>query len=227
MQYLILKHSRTFIVLATLAWTLNYTWQYVSNCFMGCITRAKDHLQNVYRSCLFKIFPLQKILTHSYSRVVLRVLEKAASEKKRFSVYVTESQPDSAGWGIPAEKLCPCLFFAAGTHIHWIRRLFYHFFQSTDGKSSEGPQCSSNCSPGCSHRVEKHRLGLNKRHHSLAVCNSFDLFYHRYVLEKVDLVIVGAEGVVESGGIINKVHFSKQELNNWPVCLFQRSLEVN
>ncbi|KAF3849234.1 hypothetical protein F7725_015731 [Dissostichus mawsoni] len=38
-----------------------------------------------------------KILTHSYSRVVLRVLEKAAAEKKRFSVYVTESQPDSAG----------------------------------------------------------------------------------------------------------------------------------
>lgn len=39
----------------------------------------------------------QKILTHSYSRVVLRVLEKAAAEKKRFSVYVTESQPDAAG----------------------------------------------------------------------------------------------------------------------------------
>uniref|UniRef100_A0A3Q4HUA7 Translation initiation factor eIF2B subunit alpha n=1 Tax=Neolamprologus brichardi TaxID=32507 RepID=A0A3Q4HUA7_NEOBR len=38
-----------------------------------------------------------KILTHSYSRVVLRVLEKAAAEKKRFSVYVTESQPDAAG----------------------------------------------------------------------------------------------------------------------------------
>lgn len=31
------------------------------------------------------------------------------------------------------------------------------------------------------------------------------LCYYRYVLEKVDLVIVGAEGVVESGGIINKV----------------------
>ena len=42
-------------------------------------------------------FVIQKILTHSYSRVVLRVLEKAAAEKKRFSVYVTESQPDAAG----------------------------------------------------------------------------------------------------------------------------------
>lgn len=35
------------------------------------------------------------------------------------------------------------------------------------------------------------------------------IFYYRYVLEKVDLVIVGAEGVVESGGIINKVRFSE------------------
>lgn len=36
------------------------------------------------------------------------------------------------------------------------------------------------------------------------------MFYHRYVLEKVDLVIVGAEGVVESGGIINKVRFRER-----------------
>lgn len=50
------------------------------------------------------MFPSQKILTHSYSRVVLRVLEKAAAEKKRFSVYVTESQPDSAGC-VNAHKL--------------------------------------------------------------------------------------------------------------------------
>uniref|UniRef100_A0A671L678 Translation initiation factor eIF2B subunit alpha n=1 Tax=Sinocyclocheilus anshuiensis TaxID=1608454 RepID=A0A671L678_9TELE len=64
-----------------------------------------------------------KILTHSSSRVVLKVLENAAADNKRFTVYVTESQPDSAG----------------------------------------------------------------------------------YIMEKVDLVIVGAEGVVESGGVINKI----------------------
>lgn len=39
---------------------------------------------------------------------------------------------------------------------------------------------------------------------------------HRYVLEKVDLVIVGAEGVVESGGIINKVCFRKQSSGTCP-----------
>ncbi|TNM92120.1 hypothetical protein fugu_019132 [Takifugu bimaculatus] len=83
-----------------------------------------------------------KILTHSYSRVVLRVLEKAAAEKKRFSVYVTESQPDSAGQQM-AEAL---------------RKL------------------------------------------NVPVTVVLDA-----AIGKLTLVIVGAEGVVESGGIINKI----------------------
>jgi len=33
----------------------------------------------------------------------------------------------------------------------------------------------------------------------------FFLSFNSYIMEKVDLVLVGAEGVVESGGIINKV----------------------
>lgn len=33
----------------------------------------------------------------------------------------------------------------------------------------------------------------------------YTLILNRYVMEKVDMVLVGAEGVVESGGIINKV----------------------
>ncbi|KAM8828282.1 translation initiation factor eIF2B subunit alpha isoform 2-T3 [Spinachia spinachia] len=87
-----------------------------------------------------------KILTHSYSRVVLRVLEKAAAEKKRFSVYVTESQPDSAG----------------------------------------------------------RQMADAVRNLKVPVIVVLDAAVG-YVLEKVDLVIVGAEGVVESGGIINKI----------------------
>jgi len=35
---------------------------------------------------------------------------------------------------------------------------------------------------------------------------AFIVCYIRYVMEKIDLVLVGAEGVVESGGIINKVY---------------------
>ncbi|KAK2845760.1 hypothetical protein Q7C36_010614 [Tachysurus vachellii] len=87
-----------------------------------------------------------KILTHSLSRVVLKVLESAAADKKRFTVYVTESQPDSSGHFM-AEKL---------------RRL------------------------------------------NIPVTIVLDAAVG-YIMEKVDLVIVGAEGVVESGGIINKI----------------------
>ncbi|KAM9547481.1 translation initiation factor eIF2B subunit alpha-like [Salvelinus alpinus] len=87
-----------------------------------------------------------KILTHSSSRVVLRVLASAAADKKRFIVYVTESQPDSAGQKM-ADKL---------------------------------------------------------RNLNIPVTVVLDAAVG-YIMEKVDLVIVGAEGVVESGGIINKI----------------------
>uniref|UniRef100_A0A8C0E2C6 Translation initiation factor eIF2B subunit alpha n=1 Tax=Balaenoptera musculus TaxID=9771 RepID=A0A8C0E2C6_BALMU len=46
-----------------------------------------------------------RILTHAYSRVVLRVLEAAVAAKKRFSVYITESQPDLSGKKM-AKALC-------------------------------------------------------------------------------------------------------------------------
>ncbi|MBN3296573.1 EI2BA factor, partial [Amia calva] len=88
-----------------------------------------------------------KILTHSSSRVVLRVLQNAAADKKRFTVYVTESQPDSAGQKNMADAL---------------RKLNVPVTVVLDAAVG-------------------------------------------YIMEKVDLVIVGAEGVVESGGIINKI----------------------
>ncbi|XP_031448524.1 translation initiation factor eIF-2B subunit alpha [Phasianus colchicus] len=87
-----------------------------------------------------------RILTHAYSRVVLRVLEAAVESKKRFSVYVTESQPDQAG-----QKMAKAL-----------RKL------------------------------------------NIPVTVILDAAVG-YIMEKVDLVLVGAEGVVESGGIINKI----------------------
>uniref|UniRef100_A0A8C2IS60 Translation initiation factor eIF2B subunit alpha n=1 Tax=Cyprinus carpio TaxID=7962 RepID=A0A8C2IS60_CYPCA len=87
-----------------------------------------------------------KILTHSSSRVVLKVLENAAADNKRFTVYVTESQPDSAGKRM-AQKL---------------RKLNIPVMVVLDAAVG-------------------------------------------YIMEKVDLVIVGAEGVVESGGVINKI----------------------
>ncbi|NXO05450.1 EI2BA factor, partial [Rhinopomastus cyanomelas] len=93
-----------------------------------------------------------RILTHAYSRVVLRVLEAAVESKKRFSVYVTESQPDEAG-----------------------QVLIY---------------------------LQKMAKALRKLNIPVTVILDAAV---GYIMEKVDLVLVGAEGVVESGGIINKV----------------------
>ncbi|NWU97725.1 EI2BA factor, partial [Upupa epops] len=93
-----------------------------------------------------------RILTHAYSRVVLRVLEAAVESKKRFSVYVTESQPDQAGQVL----------------IH----------------------------------LQKMAKALRKLNIPVTVILDAAV---GYIMEKVDLVLVGAEGVVESGGIINKV----------------------
>ncbi|NXE07129.1 EI2BA factor, partial [Lophotis ruficrista] len=96
-----------------------------------------------------------RILTHAYSRVVLRVLEAAVEAKKRFSVYVTESQPDQAGQG-------QTFFFNRQKMAKALRKL------------------------------------------NIPVTVILDAAVG-YIMEKVDLVLVGAEGVVESGGIINKI----------------------
>ncbi|NXW65944.1 EI2BA factor, partial [Eurystomus gularis] len=93
-----------------------------------------------------------RILTHAYSRVVLRVLEAAIESKKRFSVYVTESQPDQAGQVL----------------------------------------------------INLQKMAKALRKLNIPVTVILDAAVG-YIMEKVDLVLVGAEGVVESGGIINKI----------------------
>lgn len=86
------------------------------------------------------------ILTHCHSRVVLEVIKAAAHQMKRFTVYVTESNPDKSGYKM--EK-------------------------------------------------ELSKLGI-----PTVVILDFEI---GYIMEKVQMVMVGAEGVMESGGIINKI----------------------
>lgn len=167
---------------------------------------------------IFKTFPWQKILTHSYSRVVLRVLEKAVAEKKRFSVYVTESQPDSAGWVSRVTK-CGLVFTLKG-NTPAESQLFSVFVQATDGRSSQKTQRPCNRGVGCSCGVNKNVSDQDFiMKVALSALTQFTCHVHSYVLEKVDLVIVGAEGVVESGGIINKVCFRKKS-GAWFKLLF-------
>ncbi|NWV05835.1 EI2BA factor, partial [Ptilonorhynchus violaceus] len=104
-----------------------------------------------------------RILTHAYSRVVLRVLEAAVESKKRFSVYVTESQPDQAG-RVPLNLV----------------------FVLVNGVSY------------------RQKMAKALRNLNIPVTVILDAAVG-YIMEKVDLVLVGAEGVVESGGIINKI----------------------
>lgn len=91
-------------------------------------------------------FLLQRILTHSRSRVVLETLVVAANSNKRFHVFVTRSSPDDDGVG-----MCRSL-------------------------EAAGIECTL---------ILDSAIG--------------------YIMETVDLVMVGAEGVVESGGIINRI----------------------
>ncbi|KAJ3329343.1 Prostaglandin reductase 3 [Blyttiomyces sp. JEL0837] len=86
------------------------------------------------------------ILLHSYSRVVMMLLEHAASLNRRFKVIVTESLPSKNGF-TTAEQL----------------------------RKKNIPVCM----------IPDSAVGL--------------------VIEKVDMVLVGAEGVVENGGLINQI----------------------
>ncbi|KAI9164572.1 translation initiation factor eIF-2B subunit alpha [Blastocladiella emersonii ATCC 22665] len=86
------------------------------------------------------------ILIHSYSRVVMRLLQRAARDNKRFTVYVTESRPTESG------------------------------ARAVESLRKRGIPA---------HLILDSAVG--------------------YILEKVDLVLVGAEGVVETGGIINHI----------------------
>ncbi|KAM4709530.1 translation initiation factor eIF2B subunit alpha [Discoglossus pictus] len=110
------------------------------------LTRISLSRNKITKLCRPFIKDGAKILTHAYSRVVLRVLEEAAAANKRFSVYVTESQPDVSG----------------------------------------------------------KQMAVALRNLNVPVTMILDAAVG-YIMEKVDLVIVGAEGVVESGGIINKI----------------------
>ncbi|XP_064612849.1 translation initiation factor eIF2B subunit alpha-like [Liolophura sinensis] len=110
------------------------------------------------------------ILTHSRSRVVLHVLKEAAKAKKRFNVFVMESQPDKSG-----HLTCKEL-------------------------TALGIPCTV---------ILDSAVG--------------------YVMEKVDICLVGAEGVVENGGIINKIGtfalaISAREMNK-PVYVLAESFK--
>lgn len=92
------------------------------------------------------IYEGSTLLIHSFSQVVLEILIQAKSTKKRFTVYVTQSNPDNSG------------------------------------------------------EIMQERLS----EYDIESCLILDAAVG-YFMEKVDMVLVGADGIVENGGIINKI----------------------
>jgi translation initiation factor eIF-2B subunit alpha len=86
------------------------------------------------------------VLIHSYSRVVLAVLTRAAEENRRFRVFITESRPN--GSGLKSKRV-----------------------------------------------LERH---------GIPTCMLLDVAVG-YAMPLCDMVLVGAEGVVENGGLINQI----------------------
>lgn len=117
------------------------------------------------------------VLTHSYSRVVFEVLKKAAQEKKRFNVYVTESRPSCTG-----HRMATCLT-ACGIPVTVIPDAAVGHV----GCSAPAPLLSA----------------LRGVIVSLPKCSL--LARGAQVIEKIDCCLVGAEAIVESGGIINTI----------------------
>ncbi|EMP37075.1 Translation initiation factor eIF-2B subunit alpha [Chelonia mydas] len=124
-----------------------------------------------------------RILTHAYSRVVLRVLKAAAESKKRFSVYITESQPDQAGQ----------------VYVNFI---FLIKLGSQIAVAVDQVPSSEGSTPPSAAQKQKMAKALSKLNVPVTVILDAAV---GYIMERVNLVIVGAEGVVESGGIINKI----------------------
>lgn len=129
------------------------------------LERAKVFLKNILKARNKTVQMAQRfiddgavILTHCRSRVVMQALKAAAAENKRFTVFVTESNPNQSG---------------------------YHA------------------------QEELEKAGIPTTVILDAAVG--------YIMEQVHLVMLGAEGVVESGGIINKI-------GSYPICITAKSM---
>lgn len=106
------------------------------------------------------------VMIHSYSRVVMMLLLKAAALNRRFRVLVTEARPTSRGY----------------------------------------------------------QAAQNLRKNGIPTTVILDAAVGHYI-EKVDMVLVGAEGVVENGGIINQVRGPQAMLAHGRVRLDRNLLD--
>lgn len=131
-----------------------------------------------YFSVVFQAISFyQIILTHSKSRVVLQAMKEAAENNKIFEVYVTSSSPNCSGYVCIIFTIENISFNTCKWVVNYI--LVFIIFKREE-------MCKSLT-----------KLGIS--------CTIILDSAVGYVMEQVDMVMVGAEGVAESGGVINKV----------------------
>ena len=145
---------------------------------------------------LSAVVTLQTILTHSRSRVVYCLLKEAMSSGKRIKVFITASTIDNSGY----IDQSPHTVYTST----WLTIGIYTLTFDLAGK-----RCTNFC------KKQKYRqrsywtqqLGIHIIMYTVVFTLSSLIFtcLFSFIMEHVDLVIVGAEGVAESGGIINKV----------------------
>eukprot|EP00560_Eucampia_antarctica_P002179 CAMPEP_0197840638 /NCGR_PEP_ID=MMETSP1437-20131217/45720_1 /TAXON_ID=49252 ORGANISM="Eucampia antarctica, Strain CCMP1452" /NCGR_SAMPLE_ID=MMETSP1437 /ASSEMBLY_ACC=CAM_ASM_001096 /LENGTH=394 /DNA_ID=CAMNT_0043450275 /DNA_START=256 /DNA_END=1440 /DNA_ORIENTATION=+ len=117
----------------------------------------------------------QTVLTHGWSRVVASLLLKA-SKRKQFEIIVLEGRPDASG--AKAAKI-----FA----VKASKRKQFEIIVLEGRPDASGAKAA--------------KIFADAGIPTTVVLDSAV----GYVMERVDLVIVGAEGVVENGGIVNKI----------------------
>jgi translation initiation factor 2B subunit (eIF-2B alpha/beta/delta family) len=168
---------------------------------------------------ILRIVCLQVMLLHGFSRVVLAVLTEALAKKKRFKVIVTESRPDSNWYTITHQLKTRTTLWDVQKLKHkknWktkqtTEEKYSHFIfwiclsQKTLERLLQ-KQISVTLIPDTTVAYIMHQVFTT---HELFLVNV--LWYERFFIFvfcfflKVDLVLVGAEAVVENGGVINRV----------------------
>jgi len=115
------------------------------------------------------------VLVHGNSRVVAELLLKAA-ESKKFSIYITESRPNDRG------------------------TLSYEDGDEVGGARKDGSGSGSNASKSGG----EYQSAVQYAAAGIPTTIILDCGIGA-IMDQVDLCIVGAEGVMENGGIVNKV----------------------
>ena len=138
------------------------------------------------------------VLVHGLSRVVLSVLKAAMNTGKNFTVFVTEGRPEASGCHM-AEQLLANGIPVSPFHVPVVSLRFGGPKAYVSYPDIPHSLVSTLVTRGA---IAAPRLIIAA---SVMQCTLVLDSAAAFVMEGVDMVLMGAEGVVENGGIINKL----------------------